>query len=362
MQIPPRKIIHIDMDAFYAAVEQRDNPQYRNKPVIVGGKPDSRGVVATCSYEARAFGIHSAMPSAQAFRLCPQAIFVKPRFDAYREASEIIRGIFARYCDRIEPLSLDEAYLDVSAGELFQGSATLLAKQIKQDIRRQTHLIASAGISYNKFLAKIASDLGKPDGLYVITPSQAAEFIERLPVGKFHGIGPATEKKMHELGIETGRDLKQVPLPLLQQHFGKAAAYYYDIARGIDRRPVNAHRERKSVGVETTFEQDIDDPQLVCQQLQQLLKQALSKLSEKQLTAHSLTIKIKYQNFVQITRGRTLSQAIADTPDTVLLIADLLKNTEIDQKKVRLLGVTLSALQQRNNLSRYRQMDLFNPS
>lgn len=359
MQDSPRKIIHIDMDAFYAAVEQRDNPTYQNKPIIVGGKPESRGVVATCSYEARVYGIHSSMPSSQAVRLCPQAIFIKPRFDAYREASEIIRSIFARYCDRVEPLSLDEAYLDVSDNPLFQGSATLLAKQIKQDIRRQTQLIASAGISYNKFLAKIASDLGKPDGLYLITPERANEFIENLSIGKFHGIGPATEKKMSELGIKTGRDLKQTPFSILQQHFGKAASHYADIALGIDLRPVNAHRERKSVGVETTFEQDIDDPQLINQHLQQLLKQALSKLSEKQLMAHTLTIKIKYQNFVQITRGRTLPQAITDSPSTALLLNELLKNTEINQKKVRLLGVTLSALKQYNKDHQYRQMDLF---
>ncbi len=359
MQGSPRKIIHIDMDAFYAAVEQRDNPAYQNKPIIVGGKPGSRGVVATCSYEARAFGIHSAMPSSQAVRLCPQAVFVKPRFDVYRETSETILAIFARYCDRIEPLSLDEAYLDVSDNPLFKGSATLLAKQIKQDIRRQTRLIASAGISYNKFLAKMASDLGKPDGLYVITPEQALEFIEHLSIGKFHGIGPATEKKMAELGIKTGRDLKQTPLFVLQQHFGKAAAHYADIALGIDQRPVNAYRERKSIGVETTFEQDIDDPQRVHQHLHQLLKQALSKLSEKQLIAHTLTIKIKYRNFVQITRGRTLQQPITDSPGTSLLIGDLLKNTEISRKKVRLLGITLSTLQRPSLEPQYRQMDLF---
>ena len=359
MQDSPRKIIHIDMDAFYAAVEQRDNPEYRNKPIVVGGKPDSRGVVATCSYEARRFGIHSAMPSSQAFRLCPQAIFVKPRFDAYREASEIIRGIFARYCDRIEPLSLDEAYLDVSASPFFQGSATLLAKQIKQDIRRETQLIASAGISYNKFLAKIASDLGKPDGLYLITPEQAEAFVEKLAIGKFHGIGPATERKMRELGIETGLDLKRMPLTVLQHHFGKAAAHYYDIARSNDSRSVNARRDRKSIGIETTFADDIGDPVLIQQHLLHLLRQALVKLGEKQLIAHTVTIKIKYQNFVQITRGRTLPEAVADSPNIELVIAELLKNTDIGRKKVRLLGVTLSALQQPNQLSLYRQMDLF---
>lgn len=205
----PRKIIHIDMDAFYAAVEQRDHPQYRNKPVIVGGQPDSRGVVATCSYEARVFGVHSAMPSSQAYRLCPQAIFVRPRFDVYRAVSAAIRAIFARYCDCIEPLSLDEAYLDVSSAE----SAMRLAGQIKQAIRRETGLIASAGVSYNKFLAKIASDLGKPDGLHLITPEQGPAFVETLAVGKFHGIGPATERKMQALGILTGLDLKKPRWP-----------------------------------------------------------------------------------------------------------------------------------------------------
>lgn len=359
MHDSPRKIIHIDMDAFYAAVEQRDNPKLRNKSVIVGGKPDSRGVVATCSYEARRFGVHSAMPSSQAYRLCPQAIFIKPRFDAYREASEIIRGIFARYCERIEPLSLDEAYLDVSDSTLFHGSATLLAKQIKQDIKAETQLIASAGISYNKFLAKIASDLDKPDGLYLITPDRALEFVEKLPIGKFHGIGPATEKKMRELGISTGLDLKRTPLAVLQRHFGKSAAYYHDIAHGIDRRMVNARRDRKSIGVETTFAEDLADPLEIQQHLLGLLRQALKKLTEKQLTAYTLTIKIKYQNFVQITRGRTLQEAIADTPNTVLLLTDLLKNTGLGERKVRLLGVTLSALRSRDTLTGYRQMDLF---
>lgn len=359
MQDSPRKIIHIDMDAFYAAVEQRDNPAYRNKPVIVGGKPDSRGVVATCSYEARIFGVHSAMPSSQAFRLCPQAVFIKPRFDAYREASENIRDIFNRYCDCIEPLSLDEAYLDVSNSDFFRGSATLLARQIKQDILSETRLIASAGISYTKFLAKLASDLDKPDGLRVITPEQAACIIEKLPIGRFHGIGPATEKKMRELGIQNGYDLKQIPLLTLQQYFGKAARHYYDIARGIDHRPVNARRDRKSVGVETTFAEDIGDPSVIKQQLQILLRQALLKLSEKNLIAYTLTIKIKLQDFMQITRGRTMPQAITDCGETALLLGDLLKNAAIDGKKVRLLGVSLSSLQQAADAGNYQQLDLF---
>lgn len=357
----PRKIIHIDMDAFFAAVEQRDNPQYRNKPIIVGGKPDSRGVVATCSYEARQFGIHSAMPSSHAYRLCPQAIFVKPRFAAYQEASEIIRSIFARYTELFEPLSLDEAYLDVSDSPYFRGSATLLAKQIKQDIRRETGLVASAGISYNKFLAKIASDLGKPDGLYLITPQQGPEFVEKLPVGRFHGIGRATENKMHDLGIRSGKDLKRRSLSVLQQHFGKSAQHYYDIARGIDHRQVRVCRIRKSIGVETTFEADIDDPLVVMEHLRRLLQKALLKLVEKNLDAYTLTIKIKYQNFMQITRGRTLLLPICDNPGAQALIAELLKNTEVGEKKVRLLGVALSGLCARGSALGFRQLDLFDP-
>lgn len=363
MEQAARKIIHIDMDAFYAAVEQRDHPQYRNKPVIVGGKPDSRGVVATCSYEARQFGIHSAMPSSQAYRLCPQAIFVKPRFDAYREASNIIRGIFARYTELFEPLSLDEAYLDVSANHLFRGSAKLLAKQIKQDIFRQTGLIASAGVAGNKFLAKIASDMGKPDGLYLITPQQAESFVETLEIGRFHGIGPATEKKMRELGIHTGGELKAMPLYRLQQHFGKSAQYFYDIARGIDHRPVNASRTRKSVGVETTYDRDISDAAIILQQLQDLLRQALARLAQGGMQAHTLTIKIKFANFVQITRSRSLSEPIADGSRARLLLEELLKSADIEQRAVRLLGVTLSSLDSRaSQRGAFRQLDLFEPS
>lgn len=339
-----RKIIHIDMDAFYAAVEQRDNPKYRNKAIIVGGKPNSRGVVATCSYEARQFGVHSAMPSSQAYRLCPQAIFVKPRFSVYQEASAIIREIFSRYCDKVEPLSLDEAYLDVTENQLFQGSATLLAKQIKAEIHKQTQLIASAGISYNKFLAKLASDYGKPNGLFLITPEQGEKFIEQLAIGKFHGIGPATEQKMHQIGVFTGHDLKQLPLETLQHHFGKAAEHYFNIARGIDHRQVNSQRIRKSIGGETTFQQDLNDRKQIIEQLHRLFEQNLGKLQTKDQQAYTLTIKIKYQNFVQITRCRTLNQPIKNDQHARLVIADLLKDTKIGDKKVRLLGVSLSGL------------------
>ena len=354
-----RKIIHIDMDAFFAAVEQRDFPQYRNKPVIVGGAPDSRGVVATCSYEARQYGIHSAMPSSQAYRLCPQAIFVEPRFEAYREASMAIRKIFAGYTELFEPLSLDEAYLDVSDVALHQGSATLIAKAIKTKIKQETQLIASAGVSYNKFLAKIASDINKPDGLYLITPEQGPSFVEQLPVEKFHGVGKATAVKMQSLGIRTGKDLKELPLEILQQYFGKSGLHYYNISRGIDNRPVNNYRIRKSVGVEITFQQDIKTKRDAIAHLHRLLEKALSKVTEKQLVAHTLTVKIKYHDFVQITRSRTLPHIITAASAIGAIIEDLLKNTDIGRRNVRLLGVTLSSLQGKSEQPSFQQMDLF---
>lgn len=353
-----KKIIHIDMDAFYAAVEQRDHPEYRGKPIVVGGRPDSRGVVATCSYEARKFGIHSAMPSSQAYRLCPQAVFVRPRFEVYKEVSLTIREIFSEYTELFEPLSLDEAYLDVTEVSRCQGSATLIARDIKQKIRQQTGLIASAGVSYNKFLAKIASDINKPDGLYLITPEQGPGFVERLEIGKFHGIGKATEKKMHALGIKTGNDLKQWPLTMLIEHFGKSGQHYFDIARGIDNRLVNNVRPSKSVGIETTYQEDIEDRTVIMQQLHILLGKALTRLAAKQMTAHTLTIKLKYQNFVQITRSKTLPQAITRMEGLDAVLADLLKDTDIGKKKVRLLGVTLSSLHSSSAVN-YRQLDLF---
>jgi DNA polymerase-4 len=354
-----RKIIHIDMDAFFAAVEQRDFPEYRNKPLIVGGNPFSRGVVATCSYEARPYGIHSAMPTSRAYRLCPQAIFVKPRFDAYKEASQSIRKIFYEYTDLVEPLSLDEAYLDVTESGRNEGSATLIAKAIKARIKEKTQLTASAGVSYNKFLAKIASDINKPDGLYLITPEHGVEFVEQLPIQKFHGVGKATAQKMLSLGIETGKDLKRVSLEILQQHFGKSGLYYYNIARGTDNRPVISSRVSKSIGVETTFQEDIENAEVVQQHLQKLFDKALARVMEKQLTAHTITVKIKYHDFVQITRSRTLPQIITNETRINDLLANLLKNTEVGQRNVRLLGITLSSLGGEFAKSSFKQMDLF---
>src|ERR1700732_1147150 len=251
-----RKIIHIDMDAFYASVEQRDNPELRGKPVAVGGSL-ARGVVAAATHEARKFGVHSAMPSLIAKRKCPELIFVKPRFDAYKAISLQIREVFAEYTPIIEPLSLDEAYLDVTENLKGINSATKIAEEIRARIRAETALTASAGVSYNKFLAKLASDHRQPDGLFVITPKMGPAFVETLPVGKFHGIGPATTAKMNRLGIETGLDLREQTMPFLQQHFGKSGPYYFWIARGIDERPVRADRIRKSVGAENTFSADI---------------------------------------------------------------------------------------------------------
>jgi DNA polymerase IV len=354
-----RKIIHIDMDAFFAAVEQRDFPEYLNKPVIVGGNPFSRGVVATCSYEARPYGIHSAMPTSRAYRLCPDAIFVKPRFEAYREASNNIRQIFFEYTDLVEPLSLDEAYLDVTGSKMHAGSATLIAKEIKSRIKQKTQLTASAGVSYNKFLAKIASDLDKPDGLCLITPEQGAEFVEKLAIHKFHGVGKVTALKMQALGIHIGNDLKLCSLEDLQKFFGKSALHYYHIVRGIDNRPVVSHRKSQSVGVETTFQQDISTIQDVLLHLDQLFNKALAKVVEKQLLAHTITVKIKYHDFVQITRSRTILQSISAITHKTELLAELIKNTDIGHRDVRLLGITLSSLNEQSALSPIKQIDLF---
>ena len=340
-----RKIIHVDMDAFFASVEQRDHPEYHGKPLIVGGQPDSRGVVAACSYEARKYGIHSAMPCARAYRLCPQAIFVRPRFEAYREVSAQIREIFWRYASEVEPLSLDEAYLDVSYTAEFNGSATLIAKAIKRDILAETRLTASAGVSYNKFLAKIASDMDKPNGLYVIRPEQGEKFVETLPVGKFHGIGPATEAKMKQLGIETGLDLRNKTLAQLTDRFGKAGQYYFNIARAIDERPVRSSRIRKSLGKETTFAQDITSVTELTTKLLDLAEIVLENLAKQNLKARTVTVKVKYANFQQVTRAHTLEQVIR-LNDLKQTIPMLLARTEAGTTPVRLVGLSLSGFEQ----------------
>ena len=354
-----RKIIHIDMDAFFAAVEQRDNPQLKGRPVIVGGKPDSRGVVATCSYEARRFGVHSAMASSRAYQLCPGAEFVPPRFAAYREASQQIHAIFHEYSDLVEPLSLDEAYLDVTDNQSCEGSATRMAEQIRQAIFQKTQLTASAGISYNKFLAKIASDTNKPNGQYVIAPGQGQAFVRQLPIGKFYGVGKVTEAKMKALEIYTGNDLLRFSRAELEALFGSAADYYYDIARGIDHRPVTVSRERKSLGSENTFESDLNDLDEMRHQLVALSEQIGNSLNKKRLVGYTLTLKVKYADFQQVTRSLTLDCPTCDPVQIATVALVLLERTDANVRPVRLLGVSMSKLEEKGIQVSNRQLKLF---
>ena len=354
-----RKIIHVDMDAFYAAVEQRDFPELKGRPVIVGGQPDSRGVVATCSYEARKFGIHSAMSCSRAYQLCPQGVFVKPRFSAYKQASEEIHSVFKSFTDMIEPLSLDEAYLDVTHVDLFDGSASLMAEEIRKQIFQKTQLTASAGISYNKFLAKLASDINKPCGQFLIKPGKAERFLADFPIGKFYGVGKVTENKMQINGIKTGADLKRKTREELLELFGNSAEYYYDIARGIDFREVVTHRVRKSLGAENTFQQDMEDFDEMVEQLKLLALETLDSLSLRNLIAYTITIKVKYADFNQVTRSYT-SETIISVKDKVFeLLPILLGKTEAKVKKVRLLGVSFSSLLDSESRIRGEQLDLF---
>jgi len=353
-----RKIIHIDMDAFYASVEQRDQPQYRGKPVIVGGAPDKRGVVAACSYAARKFGIHSAMPSARAVKLCPEAIFLRPRFDEYRRISEQIRDIFRHFSELVEPLSLDEAYLDVTHSQLHGGSATRIARAIKAKIKARTHLNASAGVSYNKFLAKVASDMDKPDGLYVITPEEGEAFVAGLPVGQFYGVGKATEAKMKALHIEIGADLRLLSLDQLRFHFGKSGDYFYNIARGIDHRLVSNSRERKSISSETTFLQDLLDVSVMLEKLEILAEETLQTLADKALMAKTLTIKVKYADFQQVTRSKTMQRPFSKMVEIKPVLAELLGKTDAGTRDVRLLGVGASGLTTSVQTQTERQMEL----
>jgi DNA polymerase-4 len=339
----PDKIIRIDMDAFYASVEQRDNPELRGKPVAVGGSRE-RGVVAAASYEARRFGIHSAMPSITARRKCPDLIFVKPRFDAYRAVSSQIRAIFAEHTLLIEPLSLDEAYLDVTENLKGISSATLIAEEIRTKIWEETGLTASAGVSYNKFLAKLASDHRKPNGLFVIPPQMRPAFVETLPVGKFHGVGPATTARMNRLGIHTGADLGAQTLAFLQQHFGKAGPYYYWIARGVDERPVRADRVRKSIGAENTFFADITGLDEARDALQLIVEKVWRHCEAEGATGRTVTLKVKYADFVQITRRRTAARPVATLRELGQLGVALLEPVFPVDKGIRLLGLTVSSL------------------
>lgn len=331
------------MDAFYASVEQRDFPEYRGKPLVVGGLPEGRGgVVATASYEARKFGIRSAMSAKQALQLCPHAIFVRPRFAAYKEVSQYIREIFSRYTDLIEPLSLDEAYLDVSEDKLNIGSAIDIAREIKQAIKNELNLTASAGVSVNKFVAKIASDLQKPDGLTFIGPSSIESFIGKLAVDKFHGVGKVTAGKMKKLGLFTGYDLKQLTEEQLKSHFGKAGSFYYRIVRGIDDRAVQPHRETKSMGAEDTFAYDLTTIEEMNAELEKIAKTVNERLLKYQLLGRTITLKIKYSDFRQITRSHSLPERVNDLATVLQIAKELLLTTDPEDSRIRLLGITVS--------------------
>jgi DNA polymerase-4 len=336
-----RKIIHVDMDAFYASVEQRDNPDLRGKPVAVGGSRE-RGVVAAASYEARKFGVRSAMPSVTAKRQCPDLIFVKPRFDVYKAVSQQIREIFAEHTPIIEPLSLDEAYLDVT--ENLQGIALArdVALAIRAKIKEVTGLNASAGISYNKFLAKLASDYRKPNGQYTITPEMGPAFVEALPVGKFHGIGPATSAKMNSLGLRTGLDMRNQSLEFMQANFGKAGAYYYWISRGVDHREVRANRVRKSVGGENTFSTDLTEFEPMLAELQPLIDKVWRHCEDKGSRGRTVTLKVKFFDFELISRSRTVNGSIDSRSELQSESAKLLRALFPLGKAVRLLGISIS--------------------
>jgi DNA polymerase-4 len=338
---PIRKIIHVDMDAFFASVEQRDSPTLRGRPVAVGHGA-SRGVVAAASYEARKFGVKSALPSVTALRRCPDLIFVPPRFEVYREVSRQIHEIFARYTDLIQPLSLDEAYLDVTANKAGIETAWKTAKAIRAAILDETGLTASAGISYNKFLAKLASDHRKPNGQFAVTPDMGAAWVETLPVSRFHGVGPVTADKMKRLGIETGADLRARSLEFLQQNFGSSAEWYYAIVRGIDERPVNPNRIRKSSGSETTFERDLTDAGEIEAGILQMADDVWRWCESRQTFGRTVTVKIKYGDFKQITRRRSQPTVISNHGQLRQSAIDLVRTVLPAARGIRLVGVTVS--------------------
>lgn len=338
-----RKIIHIDMDAFYASVEQRDDPELRGRPVAVGGS-SGRGVVAAASYEARGFGVRSAMPSVTARRRCPDLVFVKPRFDAYRDVSNQIRAIFADYAPHVEPLSLDEAYLDVTQDLKGIGVATIIAEEIRARIRHETGLTASAGVSYNKFLAKLASDQNKPDGICVVTPKQGPAFVAGLPVKRFHGVGPVTAARMARLGIETGADLRARSLAFLQHNFGSAGAYYFDLARAICHREVRADRERKSIGAEDTFMTDLRAEADLIAELDKIATTVWGRIADRRISGRTVTLKVKYQDFRIVTRAKSLTVPVEGREQFLDIGVALLRSLLPPPKGIRLLGLTLSGL------------------
>ena len=338
----PRKIIHVDMDAFYASVEQRDDPSLLGKPVAVGG--GHRGVVAAASYEARRFGVRSAMPAVTARRRCPELIFVKPRFEVYKTVSDAVRAIFADYTDLVEPLSLDEAYLDVSEDRHALGSARAIAEQIRARIWAQTGLTASAGVSYCKFIAKLASDHNKPDGLCVIPPGKGAAFVATLPVKRFHGVGPVTAARMERLGILTGADLAAWSLTELEAHFGSSGGWYWRIARGVDERPVRSERRHKSVSAERTFGEDIVAPDALAVELQRVAGLAWARIERAGVRGRTVTLKVKFADFTLITRSRSFRDAVADRASFAAAGEALLGALLPVAKGVRLLGLGVHSI------------------
>jgi DNA polymerase-4 len=339
-----RKIIHIDMDAFFASVEQRDFPELRGKPVAVGGS-GRRGVVAAASYEARKYGVRSAMPGFKAVKLCPDLIFVKHRFDVYKHVSSQIHKIFSQYTDLIEPLSLDEAYLDVTYNKKGDQIATNIAKSIKEEINKTTGLTASAGVSFNKFLAKIASSWQKPNGLTVITPKQAQLFIDALPIEKFYGIGKVTSQRMKDMGIHKGKDLKILTEDEIVGLFGyKMGVYYYNIARAIDDREVENTRIRKSLGAEETLSENVSDLHAMKLILNQIADEVSARCQEKKIAGRTVTLKYKYDDFTQHTRSRTMMRFVHQAADITHIVCDLLHTPTPPSRSVRLLGITLSNL------------------
>ena len=339
---PARKIIHVDMDAFYASVEQRDDPSLKGKPVAVGG--GHRGVVTAASYEARPFGVRSAMPSVTAKRRCPDLIFVKPRFDVYRSVSQQIRAIFFDYTDLVEPLSLDEAYLDVTEDRRGLGSARAIAADIRRRIREECQLTASAGVSYCKFIAKLASDHRKPDGLCVITPEKGADFVASLPVARFHGVGPVTARKMERLGINTGADLREWSLAALQAHFGSSADWYYRICRGIDDREVKPDRPYKSVSAERTFDEDLTDPERLSAELERIAGYAWARVERAEVTGRTVTLKVKFGDFTIITRSKSFGEAVPGLQTFTAAGQALLSALHPLPRGIRLLGLGLHNL------------------
>ncbi len=352
-----KKIIHIDMDAYFAAIEIREDSSLKGKCVIVGGPPNSRGVVSTCSYEAREFGVHSGMSSHQAWKLCPQGVFVRSHFHLYKEVSEQIREIFHRYTDLVEPMSLDEAYLDVTKNKINEPDPVRIARRIKADILKKTRLTCSAGVSFNKFLAKIGSELDKPDGLSRITPENAREILFALPIEKFHGIGHVTAARMRKLGIKNGKDLHDTELMDMIRQFGKVGLYFYNVVRGIDNREVVTEHEPKSMSCESTFHSDIGNIEELLEELNALVERLVSRMSFRSIQGNNVVIKIKYDNFEYITRSCPLPEPTADRAILFDYAQKLLVENWNEGRKIRLLGVGVGKLDL-GGLERSEQLEI----